>query len=197
MKTLLGLGLLVFALLALAAPPAPDAMVRGITDDVLASMRGDNGIETGDATKLSELVRTQILPHFDFERATAIAVGPQWRRASAEQREALTREFEALLVRTYSGALGAYRHQTIVVLPVHMAPTDSEVTVSSQVRQSGNAPIGIDYTMQREGDDWKVFDVAVDGMSLVGNYRQEFSQTIDAHGIDGLISELASKNAGG
>jgi phospholipid transport system substrate-binding protein len=196
MRKLLGIALLVAAGAALGAPPAPDAMVREITDDVLASVHGDRAIETNDDAKIAGLVRDKILPHFDFARATAIAVGPQWRRATPEQRDALTKQFEALLVRTYSGALASYRHQAIVVLPAHMAPSDTEVTVSSQVRQSGAAPIDIDYTMEREGDEWKVVDVAVDGMSLVENYRESFGQTIDARGIDALISELAAKNAG-
>ena len=182
MKTVLGLALLLAAGVAAAQPPAPDALVRGITDDVLATMRQDNAIQAGDERRIAALVQAKILPHFDFARATAIAVGPAWRRATPAQRDALTTEFEALLVRTYSGALAAYRHQAIVVLPV-------------QVMQSGTAPIGIDYTMERAGDDWKVFDVAVDGMSLVENYRTQFNQAIDEHGIDGLVSLLAAKNS--
>ncbi|TMH46611.1 MAG: ABC transporter substrate-binding protein [Betaproteobacteria bacterium] len=195
MKTVLGLALLLAAGVAAAQPPAPDALVRGITDDVLATVRQDNAIQAGDERRIAALVQAKILPHFDFARATAIAVGPAWRRATPAQRDALTTEFEALLVRTYSGALAAYRHQAIVVLPVHMDPSDTEVTVRSQVMQSGTAPIGIDYTMERAGDDWKVFDVAVDGMSLVENYRTQFNQAIDEHGIDGLVSLLAAKNS--
>ena len=197
MRVVIAVALLAVACAAQAAPPAPDAMVREITCEVLASLSGDPAIVAGDEAKIGALVRSKILPHFDFARATAIAVGPQWRRATAQQRDALTTEFEALLVRTYSGALASYRHQTIVVLPVHMAPADTEVTVRSQIRQSGSAPIAIDYTMAREGDDWKVFDIAVDGMSLIENYRESFSQIIDQQGIDGLIGTLAAKNAAG
>ncbi len=178
---------------ALAA--APDALIRDITDDVLGTIRRNPAIQAGDARQLGELVRSKILPHFDFVRATAIAVGPQWRRATPAQREALTREFQTLLVRTYSSALASYRDQTIVTLPAHMARGDTEVTVHSQIRQRGAAPISIDYTMAREGDDWKVFDIAVEGISLVQNYRESFRQTIDAQGIDGLINTLAAKNA--
>ena len=190
------MALLLIAGAALAAPPAPDAMVREITSDVLSSLREDHAIAAGDRARLVQLVRTKILPHFDFARATAIAVGPRWRSATLEQRAALTREFEALLVRTYASALASYRDQAIVVLPVHMAASDTEVTVRSQIRQSGTAPISIEYTMAREGDDWKVFDISVDGLSLVANYRNEFNQVIDQGGIDALISRLAAKNAG-
>ncbi|HSU78601.1 MAG TPA: ABC transporter substrate-binding protein [Burkholderiales bacterium] len=187
---------MILAPFARAVPPAPDALVRRITDDVLATLRENPAIQAGDARQLGELVRTKILPHFDFARATAIAVGPRWRSATPEQRAALTREFQTLLVRTYSSALASYRDQTIVTLPAHMNPADTDVTVHSQIRQSGAAPIGIDYAMAREGDDWKVFDIAVDGISLVQNYRESFRQTLDQRGVDGLISELAAKNAG-
>ena len=180
---------------ALAAAPAPDALIRGITDDVLSTIRSNPAIQAGDAQQTGELVRAKILPHFDFARASAIAVGPQWRRATPAQREALQREFQKLLVRTYSSALASYRDQTIVTLPAHMRAADTEVTVHSQIRQSGAAPISIDYTMAREGDDWKVFDIAVEGISLVQNYRESFRQTIDAQGLDGLINTLAAKNA--
>jgi len=195
MRALLGSALALAAGIALAQPPAPDALVREITDDVLASIREDKAIQAGDQRKIAALVQAKILPHFDFARASAIAVGPQWRRATPAQREALTAQFETLLVRTYSSALAAYRDQVITVLPVHMAPSDTEVTVRSQIKQSGAAPISIDYTMERAGADWKVFDIAVDGLSLVQNYRTTFRQTIDQQGIDGLIAVLTAKNA--
>jgi phospholipid transport system substrate-binding protein len=196
MSKLLDAALALAAGLAFAQPPAPDAFVKSITDDVLATVRADPEIQAGDGGKISALVQAKILPHFDFARASAIAVGPQWRRATPAQREAFTGQFEMLVVRTYSNALAAYRDQVIAVLPAHMNAEDTEVTVRSQVKQSGTAPITLDYTMERMGDDWKVFDIAVDGMSLVSNYRTTFRQTIDQQGMDGLIAALTAKNAG-
>src|SRR6266850_1045447 len=168
MRALLGSALALAAGIALAQPPAPDALVREITDDVLASIREDKAIQAGDQRKIAALVQAKILPHFDFARASAIAVGPHWRRATPAQREALTAQFETLLVRTYSSALAAYRDQVITVLPVHMAPSDTEVTVRSQIKQSGAAPISIDYTMERAGAEWKVFDVFDEALELAG-----------------------------
>jgi phospholipid transport system substrate-binding protein len=193
MRFLLGLALA--AGLAFAQPPAPDAFVRTITDDVLESVRQDPAIRAGDSRNIGALVEAKVLPHFDFPRATAIAVGPRWRQATPAQREALTAQFQTLLVRTYSSALAAYRDQAITVQAVHMAPADTEVTVRSQIKQSGTAPISIDYAMERVDGGWKVFDIAVDGLSLVQNYRTTFRQTIDQQGIDGLIAALSAKNA--
>jgi phospholipid transport system substrate-binding protein len=193
MRFLLGLALA--AGLAFAQPPAPDAFVRTITDDVLESVRQDPAIRAGDSRNIGALVEAKVLPHFVFSRATAIAVGPRWRQATPAQREALTAQFQTLLVRTYSSALAAYRDQAITVQAVHMAPADTEVTVRSQIKQSGTAPISIDYAMERVDGGWKVFDIAVDGLSLVQNYRTTFRQTIDQQGIDGLIAALRAKNA--
>ena len=139
-------------------------------------------------------VEQKVLPHVDFSRATQLALGAGWRQATPAQREALTAQFQSLLVRTYSGALASYRDQKIDVLPVRMRPGDAEATVHCQVRQSGQAPIAIDYQMERADGGWKVFDITVDGMSLVLNYRSSFSEEIANHGIDGLISALEAKN---
>jgi phospholipid transport system substrate-binding protein len=180
--------------LACAQQLTPDALVRRITDEVLAIMRDDKDVRAGNQDKIAAVVQEKILPYFDFRRATQIAVGPGWRQATPEQREALATQFQMLLVRTYSGALVNYRGQTIDVLPVRMQSGDDEVTVRSRVRQGGSAPITIDYGMERASGGWKVFDVTVDGMSLVLNYRTTFSQEIANNGIDGLISRLAAKN---
>jgi len=181
---------------ALAQETAPDALIRSVTAEVLAAIRQDAAIRAGDAAHIDALVQAKILPHFDFTRATRLAVGVGWRRATAAQREQLTAQFQRLLVRTYSSALSSYREQKIDVLPARMRPGDDEVTVRSRVEQSGQAPITIDYSLERAGGEWKVFDVSVDGMSLVQNYRTTFAQEIDNHGIDGLIQRLAAKNAG-
>src|SRR2546425_1176160 len=137
--------------------------------------------------------RSTMLP-FDFRHTTRIAMGVNWRRATPEQQEQLTREFRALLVRTYSGALAGYSDQVIEFRPLRAQPGDTEVTVRSQVRRSGAEPIGIEYDLERTGPAWKVFDIRVAGISLAATYRSAFAEEVRNHGIDGLISLLSSKN---
>ena len=190
--------LIVCALAAMASAAAqdlaPDALVRSISQDVLAAIRQDRTIQAGDTHKLAALVEARVLPHFDFRRTTQIALGVHWRHASPEQQEELTREFRALLVRTYSGALAAYRDQPIEYRPLRMRPGDTEVTVRTIVRQSGAEAIVIEYDMERAAADWKVYDVRVSGISLVATYRSSFNEEVRNHGIDGLIQTLAAKN---
>ncbi len=188
------------ALMLLAAPfassqeMAPDVLMRTISDEVTASMQT---IDVGDASKLAELVEAKILPHFDFARATQIALGANWRRASPDQQQRLIQEFRRLLVRTYSGALAGYRGQAISFRALRASPGDTEVTVRSQVRQPGAEPIAIDYDLHQSGAAWKVFDVRISGISLVATYRSAFNDTVRNHGIDGLIGTLETKNRGG
>lgn len=200
MRTLIAASLALLALTthgpAYAQQVAPDAFVRRVTDEVLAIIRDDKDIRAGKPGKIAAVVQETILPYFDFRRATQIAVGAGWRQATPAQRDALTAQFQTLLVRTYSGALANYRGQTIDVLPAHVQAGDDEVTVRCRVRQSGDAPITIEYHMARAGSTWRVFDISVDGMSLVLNYRTTFSQEIANRGIDGLIDRLAAKNRG-
>jgi phospholipid transport system substrate-binding protein len=194
MRALLLAVLLAAAAAALAQQTMPDALVRSITDDVAAALKRDKAMQALDSGKLAELVEARILPHFDFRRTTQIAMGAYWRHATPEQQEQLTREFRALLVRTYSSALASYRDQTIEVRPLRMRPGDTEVTVRSLVRQAGAEPVQIDYDMERTASDWKVYDVRVGGISLVATYRTAFAEEVRNHGVDGLIQVLAAKN---
>jgi phospholipid transport system substrate-binding protein len=194
MRALLLAVLLAGAAAALAQQTVPDALVRSITDDVAAALKRDKAMQALDTGKLAELVEARILPHFDFRRTTQIAMGAYWRHATPEQQEQLTREFRALLVRTYSSALASYRDQTIEVRPLRMRPGDTEVTVRSLVRQAGAEPVQIDYDMERTASDWKVYDVRVGGISLVATYRTAFAEEVRNHGVDGLIQVLAAKN---
>ena len=180
--------------LALAEEIPPDVLVKSISEEVIAAVRHDKGIQAGDARKIAELVEARILPHFDFRHTTQIAMGINWRRATPEQQEQLTREFRALLVRTYSGALAGYSDQVIEFRPLRAQPGDIEVTVRSQVRRSGAEPIAIEYDLEKTGLAWKVFDIRVAGMSLAATYRSAFAEEVRNHGIDGLISLLSSKN---
>ncbi len=196
MKSKLFSFLLMWAFLPLASAQeaSPDAFVKGLSEDVIAAIRQDKDIQAGDADKISALVEAKILPHFDFRRTTQVAMGVNWRRASADQQERLTSEFKLLLVRTYSGALASYRDQVIEFKPLRASPGDSEVTVRSQVKQSGAEPIAIDYAMEKTASGWKIFDVSIGGISLAANYRTAFGEEVRNHGVEGLITLLADKN---
>jgi phospholipid transport system substrate-binding protein len=186
--------------LALAAPAssaeelAPDALVKTMSVDVIAAIRQDKDLQAGNPKKIADLVEAKILPHFDFTHTTRIAMGANWRRASPEQREQLVREFRTLLVRTYSGALVNYRDQVIEFKPLHAQPGDSQVTVRSEVRQSGAQAVSIDYEMEKTSSGWKVYDVKIGGASLAATYRDTFAEEIRNRGIDGLIDLLSGKN---
>jgi len=173
---------------------APDALVRNVTEEVLNILRNDRDIQRGDARKVNELVDTKVLPHFDFTRMTQLALARDWRAATTAQQRALTEEFRQLLVRTYSRALTEYRNQSIVVRSLRIAPSDSEVRVRTEVRQSGGKPVQIDYSLARTDQGWKVFDIEVGGISLVTNYRSSFAQEVREKGIEGLLRTLREKN---
>jgi phospholipid transport system substrate-binding protein len=193
-RNLLQFALLIVALPAFAQEIAPDELLKGVTGEVVAAIRQDKAIQSGDAARINALVEAKILPHFDFQRATQLAVGAHWRAATPEQRERLTREFRTLLVRTYSGALANYRDQVIEFRPLRARPGDTDVTVRSQVKQAGAEPVVIEYDLEKTGTEWKVYDVRVAGISLVVTYRSSFSEEVRNRGIDGLISTLAAKN---
>ena len=181
---------------ALAQELAPDALVKKISDEVIAAIRQDRGIQAGDPRKIHDLVDAKVLPHFNFSRTTQIAMGQSWRRATPEQQDELVSQFKRLLVRTYSGALASYRDQVIEFRPLRAKPGETEVTVRSLVKQGGTAPVAIDYDLEKRDAGWKVFDVRVDGISLAANYRSAFAEEIRNNGIDGLIALLATKNRG-
>jgi len=182
---------------ALAQELAPDALVKGISDEVIAVIRQDSAIQAGDPRKIHALVDAKVLPHFNFRRTTQIAMGQSWRRATPEQQEQLVGQFKLLLVRTYSGALASYRNQAIEFRPLRAKPGETEVTVRSVIKQGGTAPIAIDYDLEKTGSGWKIFDIRVDGISLAANYRSAFAEEIRNSGIDGLIRLLAAKNGSG
>jgi phospholipid transport system substrate-binding protein len=183
-----------WAALGALAQEAPDALVKRVTGEVLAVIKADKDLQNGDMRKISELAEVKVLPHFDFARMTRLAVGKNWAQASDAQKEALVKEFRTLLVRTYSTSLAAYRNQTIEVKPVKMAAGDKEVTVRTAVVQQGGPPIPIDYAMELDASGWKVFDVVIDGASLVTTYRGSFNDQIQKGGIDGLVKTLAERN---
>jgi phospholipid transport system substrate-binding protein len=194
LSTLVCASAALFVQTAVAQGLAPDALVRSVTDDVIAVVKQDKDIQSGSTRKTIALVEEKVLPHFDFTRMTALAMGVNWRKATPEQQKALVDEFRTLLVRTYSTALSAYRNQVIDVKPLRAQPNDTEVTVRSEVKQSGAEAVSIDYSMSKTPAGWKVYDVAVGGVSLVTTYRDTFASEVRNAGIDGLIKSLSQKN---
>jgi phospholipid transport system substrate-binding protein len=184
-----------FTSLALAEE-APDALVKRVATEVTNIIKSDKDIQAGNRQKVKELLETKLVPNFDFERMTALAMGRNWSKATPEQQKQLTSEFQSLLVRTYSGALANYRDNQIDYKPLRMNPGDTEVVVKTQVIQPGGSPVPIDYSMEKKGESWKAYDVTVGGVSLVTNYREEFNNAIKTSGVDGLIKQLAEKNRG-
>ena len=194
MKLIFALCFSFFAVAVSAQDLAPDAQVKKITDEVIGVIKQDKDIQGGNQKKINELVDAKVLPYFNFSHMTALAVGRNWPKASAEQQKMLTSEFRTLLVRTYSSALSTYKNQVIEFKPLRAAAGDADVTVKTQVKQPGTEPISIDYGMEKTPNGWKVYDVVVGGVSLVTNYRETFNAEIRDGGIDGLIKSLASKN---
>jgi phospholipid transport system substrate-binding protein len=179
-----------------AAQPAqaPDALVKNVTLEVVDLIAKDKEIRAGNRAKLVGLIEDKVLPHFNFTAMTALAVGQNWRKASAEQKKRLGEEFRTLLVRTYASALAAFSDQKFDFRPLRARPTDTDVTVQVRVLQPGAQPVPIDYSMEKTAAGWKVYDVMVGGVSLVANYRTEFANVVRGSGIDGLIKDLSAKN---
>lgn len=181
---------------AQATDEAPDALVKRLSTDVLETIKADKTIAMGDTAKVVILVETKVMPHLNFERMTASAVGPAWRQASVEQKKRLQDEFKTLLVRTYSGALSQVSDQVITVKPFRAAADDKEVIVKTEIKGRGD-PIQLDYRLEKTpgaGAGWKIYNLNVLGIWLVETYRSQFAQEINAKGIDGLITALSERN---
>jgi phospholipid transport system substrate-binding protein len=198
MKRLLHIIGLAFAFTAASAmaQEAPEALVKRVSQEVLGIIKSDPKVQAGDQARIREVVETKLLPYFDFERITALAMGRNWRQATPEQQKQLVEQFRQLLVRTYSGALTQYRDQTMDYKPLRADANATDVTVRTEVVRQGQAPVPIDYSMAKGPQGWKVYDVIVGGVSLVTNYRDEFNEQIKSGGIDGLIKTLQAKNKG-
>jgi len=181
-----------------AADEAPDELVKRLSTDVLETIKADSSIKAGDIAKIMVLVDSKIMPNVNFQRMTASAVGPAWRQATPEQQKRLQEEFKTLLVRTYAGALDQVSDQTVSVRPFRGSPDDKEVLVRTEVRGRGD-PVQLDYRLEKtpgQGGGWKVYNLNVLGVWLVETYRTQFSQEINARGLDGLITALAARNKG-
>jgi len=187
---------LVAAMLALpvqATEETPDALVKRISGEVMAAVKADPAIQAGDVNRIIALVDGKIMPSVNFARMTSSAVGRYWRQATPEQQKQLQDEFKTLLVRTYAGALGEVKDQTVSFRPLRSRPEDTEVVVRSEVRGRGD-PIQLDYRLEKTPNGWKIYDLNVLGVWLVETYRAQFAQEINAKGIDGLIATLVQRN---
>ena len=176
-----------------AADEAPDAMIKRLSNEVLETIRNDSTIKSGDVDKIMVLVDRLLMPHVNFRRMTAAAVGPGWRKATPDQQKRLQDEFKILLVRTYSGALSQVTNQTVDVKPMRSAAGDKDVLVRTEVRGKGD-PVQVDYRLEKHGSGWKIYDLNVLGVWIVDTYRTQFGQEVNAKGIDGLIESLVARN---
>ena len=183
--------LLLLLPLAAQAQTAPDALVRTTVNEVLNVIK-----QNKDRQTLHDLAEKKVLPHFDFVAMTRLAVGRYWREASESQKKALESGFRSLLVSTYVTALSqsANANQTVEVRPVEVKAGQDDVTVRTSVKEPGRQPIAIDYRMALGAGGWKVYDVVVENLSLVTNYRGSFASEITRSGIDGLIKTIDDKN---
>jgi phospholipid transport system substrate-binding protein len=179
--------------LAMAEVEAPEVLVKRISTEVLASVKADPAIQKGDVSRIVTLVDAKVMPNVNFARMTSMAAGRSWRQATPEQQKQLQDEFKTLLVRTYAGALGEVRDQTLSFKPMRSKPEDTEVVVRSEVRGKGEA-IQLDYRLEKTPDGWKIYDLNVLGVWLVEAYKSDFAQVINTKGIDGLIANLVQRN---
>mgnify|MGYP001825520065 CR=1 FL=1 len=197
MSRILLIAALLFGGGAWAAQDAATALVKDVSERMLAALEKRRAEIDRNPALIYGLVNQILVPHFDFAKITQAAVGRHWRQASPAQKEALTEGFREVLVRTYAQALLNYSGEEIRYLPVRPGRRESTVTVSTEVREPGGSPVPIDYRMYLKGQQWKVYDVVIDNVSLISNYRDSFNTRIRRDGIDGLIQRLAEMNTKG
>lgn len=173
---------------------APDKLIARLSNELLDLLKNDSALRAGDIDRIMEVVNSKVMPHLNFRRMAAMAIGQPWRQATEEQKDALQQEFEMMLIRTYSGALDQVTQDVrIEMLPFRASPDDKEVLVRTEVRGKGN-PIELSYRLRLESDGWKIFNINVAGVWMVENYRSQFQPQLNAGGIDGLIQTLRERN---
>ena len=188
---------LIFCLLLVGplwAAQSPRDLVADTTDRIVTKLRAEQDAIKANQGRLYEIVDEVVLPHFDFEAMSSWVLGKYWRGADAEQRKRFTAEFKTLLVRTYAKALNDNYDRKIDILPMRGDASTGDVTIHTEVQQNAGFPIPIDYSMHLKDGAWKVYDVSVDGVSLVTNYRASFAKEIRADGLPKLIARLAERN---
>ena len=190
----MALTLTLVAVPATAQELAPDALLSGVTHELIVVLKQQRETRPANPLKIAEAIETKVLPLFDFAHMTRVALARNWRLASPEQQKSLTAEFRTLLVRTYSSVLASYEDQVIEFKPLRAAAGATELTVKSEMKQSGKEPMAIDYDMQKTEAGWKVQDIKIAGVSLVTTYRGSFADEVRDGGVAGLIKSLADKN---
>lgn len=186
--------LFLFAGARVEAGAEPQEVVRQASAQVLDALASEGEALSGDPQRLYALVDTVLLRHMDFERMSRWVLGKHWKSASPEQRTRFVREFRGLLVRTYATALASYRGQRVEFLAQRPGASPEEVVVRTEIRQPGGAPIPVNFSLYRRDGEWKAYDVQIDGISLVANYRASFAAEVRSGGLDGLIQTLAVRN---
>ena len=192
-KLLLALGMLCFSVTGFAIE-GPDELVKRTAEDVLATVKSDADIQAGNQDKIFALAEEKIVPNFNFDKVSRLVLGKNWTKATPEQKTAFQAEFRTLLIRTYATALSKYKNQTIDYKPLRMADGATSVSVKTAIVQPGGQPIAVDYSLEKKADAWKVYDIVIEGVSLVTNYRGQFAQEIRQNGLDSLIKKLGDKN---
>lgn len=189
---MLGVGLL--ASTGALAAQQPQELVQQTADQMLNTLRTEKQVIEKHPERIYELVNKILLPHFDFERMSTWVLGKNWRAATPVQKQKFVEQFRTLLVRTYAKSLAGYTDQKISYLPMRPSAQENEVKVRTEITQPGGLPIPIDYDLYLKNGEWKVYDVTIDGVSLVTNYRTTFSNQIRQGGLDKLIATLADRN---
>ena len=186
---------LIFPFYSIAAL-GPDELVKKTAEDVIFAIKADEEIQKGNKEKIYKLAEDKILPNFDFDRISRLVLGRAWRKTNENQKKGFIKEFRTLLLKTYAVALSKYKDQEIVFKPTRMSKGDEIVIVKSEIVQNGGQPIKVNYALSNNSGKWLVFDIVIEGVSLVTNYRSQFSSEIKRNGIDVLIDKLAKKNKG-
>ncbi|MEI6227144.1 MAG: ABC transporter substrate-binding protein [Methylophilaceae bacterium] len=192
-KFLVGISLCIFIANA-NAEVSPDVLVKQTADEVLTIIKNDKEIQAGNKQQLYALVEAKILPNFDFDRVCRMVLGKSWRSATPEQQAIFQKEFRSLLLRTYASALGKYKDQVIEYKPLRMEGDAKNVSVKTQILQPGGQPVAVDYDLIKSEHGWKVYDIVIESVSLVTNYRSQFSNEIRLNGLDSLNKKLEEKN---
>jgi phospholipid transport system substrate-binding protein len=193
-----GFSLLLACVVLAADTEPPDQLVHKVSERILPLIKAHRDEYAREPRKLYAMVDHEVLPYFDFRVMARSVLGRSWRDATDEQREKFVKEFRDLLVRTYATALLKYNNQEIRVLPFRANADDKTVLVKSEIAQGGGAPnIAMNYSFFRSDEGWKVYDVAIEGVSLVTNYRSAYAEKVRAQGLDALIASLVDANRRG
>ncbi|WZB77328.1 ABC transporter substrate-binding protein [Achromobacter insuavis] len=177
------------------AQGAPDQFVLGAANEALDVLKADGAVKAGNTARINQVVNDHILPYVNFQKTTRLAAGRYWRQATEQQRTALADAFRGTLVRTYSGALTRVTSgTTVTALPFRGDPKSDDVVVRTLISQPNGQPVGVDYRLEKTPQGWKIYDMNVEGIWLIENYRNQFAQQINQNGIDGLIQALNQRN---